>query len=86
MTKQNPKPKTSAARREAAVRTKSLRGIENCWVVDIGIGNFAECLKAGPATCSHALPFGYCFLCMHPRVDDIIENTKSQTRKGVLES
>jgi hypothetical protein len=86
MTKQNVKAKTSTARRKAAVRTKSLRGIENCRVVDIGIGNFAECLKPGPATCSHALPFGYCFLCMHPRVDDIIENTKDQTRKGVLTS
>jgi hypothetical protein len=86
MTKQNPKAKTSAARREAAVRTKSLRGIENCRVVDIGIGSFAECLKPGPATCTHALPFGYCFLCMHPRVDAIIENTKNQTRNGVLES
>ena len=75
MTKQNPKAKTN-----------SLRGIENCRVVDIGIGSFAECLKPGPATCSHALPFGYCFLCMHPRVDDIIENTKNQTHKGVLES
>jgi hypothetical protein len=67
-------------------KTKSLRGIENCRVVDIGIGNFAECLKAGPATCSHALPFGYCFLCMHPHVDEIIENTKNQMRKVALKS
>jgi hypothetical protein len=22
------------------------------------------------------LPFGYCFLCMHPRLDEIIEHTK----------
>ncbi len=65
MTKQNTK-----------IKTKSLRGIEHCRVVEIGIGNFAECLQAGPATCSHALPFGYCFLCMHPRLDEIIENTK----------
>jgi hypothetical protein len=68
------------------VKTESLRGIENCRVVDIGIGSFAECLKAGPATCSHALPFGYCFLCMHPRVDEIIENTKNQMRKVALKS
>jgi hypothetical protein len=67
-------------------RSKSMRGIENCRVVDIGIGSFAECLKAGPATCSHALPFGYCFLCMHPRVDEIIENTKKQAKMGVLKS
>ena len=67
-------------------KSKSVRGIENCRVVDIGIGSFAECLKAGPATCSHALPFGYCFLCMHPRVDEIIENTKKQAKTGVLKS
>ena len=57
-------------------RSKSMRGIENCRVVEIGIANFAECVQQGPATCSHALPFGYCFLCMHPRLDEIIENTK----------
>ncbi|HSL44447.1 MAG TPA: hypothetical protein VK897_13505 [Anaerolineales bacterium] len=57
-------------------QTKSLRGIENCRVVDIGVEKFGECLKQGPATCSYALPFGYCFLCGHPRVDEIIENTK----------
>jgi hypothetical protein len=56
--------------------TKSLRGLENCRVVEIGVEKFAECLKQGPATCSHALPFGYCFLCTHPRVDEIIENSK----------
>ena len=67
-------------------KSKSMRGIENCRVVDIGIGSFAECLKAGPATCSHALPFGYCFLCLHPRVDEIIENTKKQAKTEVLKS
>lgn len=55
---------------------KSLRGLENCRVVEIGIAGFAECVQQGPASCSHALPFGYCFLCMHPRLSDIIENTK----------
>jgi len=82
MTKQATKVQPSPA----AQRTKSLRGTENCRVVDIGVGNFGECLKAGPATCSHALPFGYCFLCMHPRVDEIIENTKNQMRKAALKS
>lgn len=57
-------------------KTDSLQGFEDCRVRDVGIGNFGECMKAGPATCSHALPFGYCFLCMHPNVDQIIENTK----------
>jgi len=57
-------------------KTKSLRGIENCRVAEIGVEKFAECLKQGPCTCSYALPFGYCFLCKHPRLDEIIENTK----------
>jgi len=73
MTKENGKTKT-----------KSLGEIENCRVLDIGIGDFGECLKAGPATCSHALPFGYCFLCMHPRVGEIIENTKNELAQGVV--
>ena len=76
MDKQNVKAKTSAARRGAAVRTRSLRGIENCRVVEIGVGGVAECTKWGPVDCSHALPFGYCFLCLHPHVDEIIENSK----------
>jgi hypothetical protein len=65
MTKQNVKAKT-----------KSLRGIQNCRVVEVGIGNFVECAKWGPVNCSHAMPFGYCFLCLHPRVEEILENTK----------
>ncbi len=58
------------------LKTKSLRGIENCRVIEIGVEKFAECLQQGPNTCSHALPFGYCFLCQHPRLAEIIENTK----------
>ena len=65
-------------------KRKSLEGLEDCRVLDVGIGNFGECLKAGPATCSHALPFGYCFLCMHPRVDEIIENTKKKMAAQVI--
>jgi hypothetical protein len=57
-------------------KAKLVQEIKNCRVVDIGIQNFGECLKDGPSTCSYALPFGYCFLCSHPRVDEIIENTK----------
>ena len=76
MDKQNVKANTGAARRGAAVRTRSLRDIENCRVVEIGVGGFAECTKWGPVDCSHALPFGYCFLCLHPHVDEIIENSK----------
>ena len=57
-------------------KTRSLPSIENCRVVEIGVEKFAECLQQGPNTCFHALPFGYCFLCQHPRLDEIIENTK----------
>ena len=56
---------------------KSLGTLANCRVVEIGIDGFAECTQRGPAPCSHALPFGYCFLCTHPRVRDILENTKN---------
>jgi len=69
------------------VKTESFRGIQNCRVLDIGLDEFAECLKPGPATCSYAVPFGYCFLCRHPHLDEIIENTKkSQTLVGALKS
>jgi hypothetical protein len=56
--------------------TGSRRGIQNCRVVDIGVKNFGECLKDGPSTCSYAVPFGYCFLCGHPRVHEMIKTTK----------
>lgn len=55
---------------------KPLRGHESCRVVEVGLNDFAECLKQGPSTCSYAVPFGYCFLCNHPRVDEILENSK----------
>ena len=63
-------------KRTAKEKIKSLGRLENCRVVEIGIADFAECAQQGPTPCSHALPFGYCFLCNHPRLDEIIENTK----------
>ena len=57
-------------------RRGTTRSIETCRVFDLGIGSFAECLKPGPSTCSYAVPFGYCFLCKHPQVNRLIENTK----------
>jgi hypothetical protein len=63
-------------KQSAKAKSKSLRGIENCRVVEIGVEKFAECLKQGPSTCAYALPFGYCFLCTNPRLDEIIANTK----------
>ncbi len=58
------------------LETKPLRGFENCRVVEVGIGDFAECAQWGFIDCPHALLFGNRSLCMHPNVDDIIENTK----------
>ena len=50
--------------------------VNNCRVIEIGIGDFAECAQWGPVTCEYSMPFGYAFLCMHPRVKEMIENTK----------
>lgn len=55
--------------------TKSRR-IPNCRVTGIGLEHFAECQQQGPQPCQYAMPFGYCFLCTHPRVDEMIENTR----------
>lgn len=49
---------------------------DKCRVIEIGIGDFAECAQWGTVSCEHAMPFGYSFLCMHPRVKVMIENTK----------
>jgi hypothetical protein len=39
-----------------------------CRTLDLGIQGFAECLRQGPSRCRYALPFGYAFLCSHPRL------------------
>ena len=55
---------------------RTLEPIDECRVIDVGIERFAECLCEGPNTCEYALPFGYAFLCQHPRLNEILENTK----------
>ena len=50
--------------------------ISECKAVAVGLENFAECLCVGPNACEYALPFGYAFLCQHPRLQEILENTK----------
>jgi hypothetical protein len=57
-------------------KTESTDETADCRVVEIGIGNFAECAQWGPIQCEHAMPLGGSFLCLHPRLDNIIENTK----------
>ena len=49
--------------------------ISNCRALDLGMGIFAECLQGGPNSCAYALPFGYAFLCRHPRLREILQNT-----------
>ncbi len=65
-------------KQQTKAQNKPLGKLANCRVIETGIGDFAECAQWGPIPCDHALPFGYCFLCMHPRVDELIENTKKQ--------
>jgi hypothetical protein len=50
--------------------------IPNCQVREVGVEHFAECPQQGPQPCDHALPFGYCFLCTHPHVDEMLENAR----------
>lgn len=61
---------------EGTPKAKSLGKFADCRVIEIGIGDFAECAQWGPVNCDHAIPFGYSALCMHPRVAEMIENTK----------
>jgi hypothetical protein len=68
------------------VKPDSQHGIENCRVSDVGISEFAECLHEGPSTCRYAVPFGYCFLCKHPRLDLIIENTRKAHQVAVAQN
>jgi len=49
--------------------------ISECRAAWMGQEDFAECLCQGPNTCQFALPFGYAFLCQHPRVREIVDNT-----------
>ncbi len=59
--------------------------IPDCQVTDMGLEGFAECLCKGPNSCEYALPFGYTFLCRHPRLGDMLERarkTKAQATAG----
>ena len=57
-------------------KIETSQNIKNCRAVSLEDNNFAECLLEGPNSCSYALPFGYCFLCQHPKLSEIVENTK----------
>ena len=44
---------------------------KSCRTFDIGIAGYEECLREGPNSCRYALPFGYSFLCHHPRLREM---------------
>jgi hypothetical protein len=52
--------------------------ITDCRATDVGVAGFAECQCSGPVSCAYALPFGYAFLCRHPRMSEIIAKTKKE--------
>ena len=62
-------------------KTRSRINIDGCRALEIDKNNIAECLNTGPNSCSFALPFGYCFLCQHPRLNEILDNTKKISLK-----
>ncbi len=55
--------------------TEKLFDIIHCRAENVGIEGLAECLDVGPKACPYAVPFGYAFLCQHPRLRVILENT-----------
>ncbi len=60
----------------------SLAEIADCRAEDIGVSGFAECLCSGPNSCAYALPFGYAFLCQHPRMGEIVDKTERDRERA----
>ncbi len=52
--------------------------IAECRALRVGVSGFAECQCVGPNNCAYALPFGYAFLCYHPRLAEIVANTEKE--------
>jgi hypothetical protein len=67
-----------------SLKLETQNDIDDCRAVSIDKNNIAECLLIGPNTCLFALPFGYCFLCQHPRLSEILENTKNQVANTTI--
>ncbi len=70
--------------KKANPKSRPLPDIKDCCVADIGIDGFAECQMSGPNLCPYALPFGYCFLCQHPRLDEILAKSKERHTAAAL--
>lgn len=60
------------------LKPKPAANLAECRVADIGLSGFAECQKSGPNLCSYAVPFGYCFLCEYPRLEELLERSQNQ--------
>ena len=59
-------------------KSEALNDIKNCCASDVGLSGFTECQMSGPNSCPYALAFGYSFLCQHPRVSEILEQSKAK--------
>ncbi len=65
------------------LKSKGSQDIKNCRVSDVELNGFAECQMEGPNKCPYAMAFGYGFLCQHPRLDEILVQTKQQQAAAV---
>jgi hypothetical protein len=70
-----------AMKTDGETTTGVVMDIKGCRVQHIGLDGYAECLDVGPKACPYALPFGYAFLCKHPRLEAIIERTQQEKAK-----
>ena len=58
----------------ARERPEAKTDIADCRALDLGIAAYGECACRGPNDCPFAMPFGYAFLCHHPRLSEIMEH------------
>ena len=62
-------------------RPADIQEIADCRALNIGVSGFAECQCDGPNSCPYALPFGYAFLCRHPRMGEIVAQTERERQE-----
>ncbi len=55
---------------------ESTPDLSQCRVANLGTDTYVECLCAGPNDCRYALPFGYAFLCQHPKFNAFLLKEK----------
>jgi len=66
------------------LKSKDSFNTKDCCVSDVGLTGFAECQMSGPNQCPYAMPFGYSFLCQHPRLNKIMAKSKERQSTAVL--